>query len=142
MSLHLIDHLTDEQILDLDHLYQAEWWTRGRQLPDIRKMLENTDVLAAFCDSDSQRLIAFARVITDYTYKALILDVIVDASYRGKNLGRALMDAIVAHPRLKSVKHFELYCLPELVSFYKKWGFTDELGELRFMRRVKPVQAP
>jgi GNAT superfamily N-acetyltransferase len=141
MSLHLIDRLTEEQIQDLERLYQAEWWTQGRQLPDIRKMLENTDVLAAFCDSDSQRLIAFARVITDYTYKALILDVIVDASYRGENLGRALMDAIVAHPRLKGVKHFELYCLPELVSFYKKWGFTDELGELRFMRRVKPIQA-
>ena len=141
MSLSLIDRLTEEQILDLERLYQAEWWTKGRQLSDVRKMLENTDVITAFCDYDSQKLVAFARVITDYTYKALILDVIVDASYRGKNLGRALMDAIVAHPQLKSVRHFELYCLPELVPFYKKWGFTEELGELRFMRRVAHGEA-
>jgi GNAT superfamily N-acetyltransferase len=140
MSLQLVDHLTDAQILDLERLYQAEWWSKGRQLADIRKMLENTDVLVAFCDSNDGRLIAFARVITDYVYKALILDVIVDATHRGKDLGRALMDAIVEHPRLKGVKHFELYCRPELVPFYRKWQFTEDLGELRFMRKAKRAQ--
>jgi GNAT superfamily N-acetyltransferase len=141
MSYPLTDHLTDEQIPDLERLYQAEWWTKGRRLPDIRKMLENTDVLVAFCDPTNGRLIAFARVITDYVYKALILDVIVDAAHRGKDLGGALMDAIVEHPRLKDVNHFELYCRPELVPFYRKWEFTEELGELRFMRRATGVQA-
>lgn len=139
MSFPFIDHLTDEQIRDLERLYQAEWWTKGRQLPEIRKMLENTDVLVALCKPGDGRLIAFARLITDYVYKALILDVIVDATHRGKDLGRTLMDAIVEHPRLKGVKHFELYCRPELVPFYRKWQFTEDLGELRFMRRAKRV---
>jgi len=31
----------------------------------------------------------------------------------------------------------ELYCLPELVPFYRKWGFTEELGGLRFMCRSR-----
>jgi len=135
MSVQPIHHLTNDQVLDLERMYQSEWWTKGRALPDIRRMLENTDVIVAFCDSESQRLIAFARVITDYVFKALILDVIVDATHRGKDLGRALMDAIAEHPELRRVRHFELYCLPELLPFYRKWGFTDELGELRFMRR-------
>jgi len=69
-------------------------------------------------------------------YKALILDVIVDVAYRGRELGRILMDTILQHPALRSVRHFELYCLPELMPFYRKWGFTDELGTLRFMRRM------
>ena len=80
-------------------------------------------------------LVAFSRVLIDYVYKALILDVIVDASCRGQGLARALLDGIVEHPRLQSVRHFELYCRPELVPFYCRWGFTEELGELRFMRR-------
>jgi GNAT superfamily N-acetyltransferase len=141
MSIQLIDGLTNEQTLDLERLYHAEWWTKGRLLPDIRKMLENTDVIVAFCNAEDGRLVAFARVITDYVYKALILDVIVDATHRGKDLGRALMDAIVEHPRLKGVKHFELYCRPELVPFYRKWQFTEDLGELRFMRKAKRAQA-
>jgi hypothetical protein len=47
------------------------------------------------------------------------------------------MDALLEHPSLKTVRHLELYCLPELIPFYRRWGFTDELGELRFLRRTQ-----
>lgn len=119
-------------------MYQDEWWTKGRALEDVRRMLEHTDVIIGFCDLESQRLVAFARVLTDYVYKALVLDVIVASRYRGKGLARALMDAAIGHPSLRSVRHFELYCRPELVPFYRRWGFSDELGDLRFMRKVTP----
>lgn len=136
MAVEMIDRLTDEQIEDLCALYQFEWWTKGRQLPDVRRMLQHTDVIVALCDAESRRLVAFARVLTDYVYKALVLDVIVAASHRNQGLGRALMDAIVNHTALKAVRHIELYCLPDLMPFYHRWGFTDDLGALRFMRRA------
>jgi predicted GNAT family N-acyltransferase len=135
MSVHYIQSLTNEHVKELYHLYQQEWWTKGRRLSDVQRMVEHSDVVVGFCDSETEQLIAFARILTDYVYKALILDVIVREDYRGTGLGRALMDLIVEHPSLKSVKHFELYCRPEMRSFYKKWGFTDNLGELHFMRR-------
>lgn len=136
MSFEMIDHLTDAQIEALHELYQSEWWTKGRQLDDIRRMVEHTDIIIAFCESDTKKLVAFTRILTDYVYKALVFDVIVAAPYRNTGLGRRLMDAVVNHPALKLVHHLELYCLPELVPFYQQWGFTTELGELRFMRRV------
>jgi hypothetical protein len=49
-------------------------------------------------------------------------------------LGKEIMQMILDHPDLKYIKHFELHCLPELIPFYKKWGFTNELGELTTMR--------
>lgn len=97
-------------------------------------MLQNTDYIFAICDENSKQLIAFARVLTDQVYKALILDVIVDPGYRTQGFGKKIMQMILDHPELKKVKHFELYCLPELIPFYKKWGFTDDLGELTAMR--------
>jgi GNAT superfamily N-acetyltransferase len=100
-------------------------------------MLEQTDIVVAFCERESCRLVAFARVLTDGVYKALILDVIVADSHRNHGLGRALMDALLEHTTLKTVRHLELYCLPELIPFYRRWGFTDELGELRFLRRTQ-----
>jgi GNAT superfamily N-acetyltransferase len=136
MTVEAIDHLTDEHINDLCALYQSEWWTKGRQLPDVKRMLQHTDLIVAFSDSESRRLVAFARVLTDYVYKALVFDVIVAASHRNQGLGRALMDAIVNHAALKAVRHIELYCLPDLMPFYQQWGFTDDLGALRFMRRA------
>jgi predicted GNAT family N-acyltransferase len=101
-------------------------------------MLEHSDVIVGFCGAEHKHLVAFARVLTDYVYKALVLDVIVEAESRGRGLARVLMDAVVSHPSLASVRHFELYCRPELIPLYRKWGFSDELGDLRFMRRIAP----
>ena len=33
------------------------------------------------------------------------------------------------------VEHFDLNCLPAMFGFYRKWGFTEDTGELGFMRR-------
>jgi predicted GNAT family N-acyltransferase len=135
MSFRYIQSLTEKQVKELCELYQREWWTKGRQLVDVQRMVKHSDVIVGFCEPDTERLIAFARVLTDFVYKALILDVIVHEEYRGTGLGRTLMNTILQHPSLKDVKHVELYCRPEMRSFYQKWGFTDELGELYFMRR-------
>ena len=131
-----IDRLTDSQIEDLHHLYQSEWWTKGRRLEDVRRLIDNSQLVAGFSDPATNRLLAFARVITDSVYKALILDVIVAESHRHSGLGRALMDRIVAHPKLGGVRHLELYCRPELVPFYRKWGFELPDPGFNFMRRA------
>ena len=52
MSFEQQDHLTETQIEDLHRMYQSEWWTKGRKLPDVRRMLENSDVIIAFCEAE------------------------------------------------------------------------------------------
>jgi len=46
------------------------------------------------------------------------------------------MDWIVEHPDLRAVRHFELYCLPELRGFYERWGFSSDVGGIVLMRRT------
>lgn len=130
-----VDTLSESQIQDLHRLYQHEWWTRERTLDDVRRMLDGTAIVLGYAEANTGRLIAFARAITDSTYKALILDVIVDSAVRKTGLGRALMESVVSHPALSAVQHFELYCRPDLMPFYEQWGFKDVGGGLRFMRR-------
>ena len=69
MHFEKIEQLTSGQLSDLHRMYQEEWWTKGRGLEDVRRMLEHTDVTVGFCDAESKRLVAFARVLTDYVYK-------------------------------------------------------------------------
>lgn len=137
MGFQVQDHLTDSQVHDLVQLYHLEWWTRGRQDSDVRQMLQHSDVIVAISEKASGRLVGFARVLTDFVYKALVFDVIVDAGYRSQGLGRMLMDAVVNHPRLRPVMHLELYCLPEMVPFYERWGFTSDLDNLRLIRMAR-----
>lgn len=64
-----------------------------------------------------------------------MFDVIVAPAFRNLGLGRQLMETIVKHPTLKVVKHLELYCLPDMVPFYERWGFSTEVSGVTFMRR-------
>ena len=130
------DRLDRSHLRQLMDLYAVEWWTSERELPDVEAMLEGTDLVVALIHRPTDRLVGFARVLTDFVYQALVLDVIVAEDLRGTGLGARLMDAIVNHPRLASVRTFELACQPELVPFYSRWGFTDRVGRSRLMRRT------
>ena len=134
----VVHRLTEAQVTELVALYRNEWWTRNRQEVGVRRMLEGTGLIFALCAGGAPgapgRLVAFARVVTDFVYRATIYDVIVSADYRGRGLGQMLMNNILSDPKLAGVEYLELYCLPELMPFYRGLGFTDELGGVRLMR--------
>jgi predicted N-acetyltransferase YhbS len=128
--------LTDAQVEDLHRLYQNEWWTRGRYLEDVQRMVRHSDLLFALVAPDTQRLLAFVRVLSDRVFKAMIFDLIVDPEHRNEGLGRRIMDWIREAPELTAVKHFELYCLPEMIPYYERLGFTTDVGGIYMMRRM------
>ena len=127
--------LTSSQIDQLVTLFQAEWWTKGRTRADTQRALKMGGPIFALVDPEDGDLVAFARTITDGVYKAMIFDIIVKSTWRGTGLGTFLMETVMNDPAITNVKHRELYCLEEMVSFYEKWGFTAELPGLYFMRR-------
>ena len=137
----IISNLTAAQIEDLCVMYEQEWWSKGRQKTDVTKMLENSDVIIALCHARSKVLVAFARIITDYVYRGFILDVIVQSSYRGQGLGKSLIEVIVNHPHLKEVETLILFCQPEMVEFYQKWGFIEAKADISLMFGNKALES-
>lgn len=133
----IVETLTESQVSDLMELYQNEFWCDKRNREDVVKMLAATDVIIGFVD-EGERLIAFTRVITDFVYRGMVFDVIVKPSHRKMGLGAKLMDALVNHPKLQAIESLSLGCMPKMIPFYKRWGFTDDLGDMKFMRRRKP----
>jgi predicted N-acetyltransferase YhbS len=142
LQYHVVNALSEAQAGQLHALYQREWWTAGRSLADVRTMLQHSDFVFGIVAPDSQELLAFARVLTDRVFKALLLDVIVHPDHRSAGLGSFLMAHIAAHPVLSQVRHIELFCLPVRTDFYRRHGFTSEVGELVHMRRSNELQAP
>ena len=130
----IIYKLDTNHIKKLHTLFKKEWWTNKRSLQETQKVVANSSIVIGLVDKNND-LRAFARVLTDYTFKAIIFDVIVYDSFRNRGLGKELINLIIEHKDLKEINHFELYCLPEMIKFYKSYGFSDELGELVFMRK-------
>jgi GNAT superfamily N-acetyltransferase len=135
--------LSPAQTDELLRLYADEWWSAGRTAPDVARMLRSSDLLFAVVERRSDTLVAFARVLTDNTYLALVLDVIVAPAHRERGLGRLLMESVCSHRTLRAVTSIELVCQPELVPFYRKWGFSERVGRSQLLRRTThPALAP
>ncbi|APR66772.1 GNAT family N-acetyltransferase [Thalassolituus oleivorans] len=135
MNIRIINELTAKHVGQLHELYQNEWWTKGRSLEETTRCVNGSQLCIGLID-DAGNLQGFARVITDFTFKALIFDVIVSSNIRGLGMSNVLLDNIKNHAALSSVKHFELYCLPELHDFYTKHGFSTDVGGIQLMRLV------
>ena len=132
--MRIVHELDETLIAQLHAFFLREWWTEDRSLEETRCCVEGSQVCIGLTD-DAGNLIGFVRVITDYTFKALIFDVIVAEAHRGTGLGDRLIELVLEHLDLANVKHFELYCRPEIAPFYARHGFTAEVGGVRLMRR-------
>ncbi len=131
--MNVIYEFTEKQIEQLHALYQDEWWSKGRSLEATKRCILGSQLCIGLVDEFNQ-LQGFARVVTDFTFKALIFDVIVSPEYRGIDQGKRLISLIKKDVKLKEVVHFELYCRPELQEFYKSLGFSADIGGIQLMR--------
>ena len=131
----VIYKLSPQNISELHELYQNEWWTKGRTLIESEQCINGSQVCIGLIDEHGV-LHGFARVLTDYIFKALIFDVIVSPKYRGKGLGDRLVNLVKNNKELSKVKCFELYCLPELEEFYNNHNFSTDVGDISLMRCV------
>jgi predicted GNAT family N-acyltransferase len=135
MTYRIVSQLTENQISELVDLYKNEFWSSKRTLEDVVRMLAESDIIIALVD-ENEKLIGFTRILTDFVYRGIIFDVIIKPSHRNMKLSSKLMDAVVNHPQLKSIEWIALCCLPEMIPYYERWGFTSELNKMQLMFRI------
>ena len=138
MAFEFTERVEQDYFDDLMALYREAWWTGRRTREEVRRMLAGSGVVFGVVDAEHNRLVGITRVLTDFVFRAHIYDVIVLEEYRGRGVGRLLMDAVVRHPRLKDVEKFELTCKEELIPLYSKWDFEVGGDGLNFMSRQAP----
>jgi GNAT superfamily N-acetyltransferase len=113
-------------------LFKETWWANERTLEQTAACIEGSQITVAIFNNSE--LVGFARAVTDFIYKAIIFDVIVSKQQQRKGLGKKLVSAVKSHPKLIGIRHFELYCLPEMEAFYEEFGFTTNVGGIKLMR--------
>jgi len=106
----------------LVRLYHQAPWAKDRTLKGAREMLSHTDMV--MCAWDHDVLVGFGRVLTDFTYRATIWDVIVDQAYQKRGVGTEIVRRILKHPRLETIELFWL--CTRRPGFYEKLGFTSK----------------
>jgi GNAT superfamily N-acetyltransferase len=132
MHLEISDDRTRVDVAQLLDLYQTTWWAHERSHEQIRRALDHSHPVVTAWDGGT--LVGFARVISDLTYRATIWDVIVRPTHQGHGVGRAIMNAVLEHPDLKTVTQFFLLTADKH-AFYERLGFRPERGMAMMLRR-------
>ncbi|MGE5676857.1 MAG: GNAT family N-acetyltransferase [Pseudomonadota bacterium] len=114
---------TDKTRLSLDtichFLINRSYWAKSRTREQISKSIEKSVCFGVY---DGERQIAFARVVTDYSVMYWLCDVFVDEEYRGKGIGKYLVDRVVNHPELEGLNG--VLATRDAQGLYERFGFA------------------
>jgi GNAT superfamily N-acetyltransferase len=128
---------SDPNRLDLELIHaflSTSYWSLG--LPR-EVLLRAIDGSLCFGVYQGKSQVGFARVITDKATFAYLCDVFVLESYRGRGLGRWLMEAVVNHPDLRGLRRFVLVTR-DAHGLYEQFGFRPLARPEGYMEVFRP----
>jgi GNAT superfamily N-acetyltransferase len=136
----LIEISCDRSRMDVEaiHRFLSEetYWAGGIPRDLVARAIEHSLCFGAF---DGETQVGFTRVITDFATFAYLADVFVIASHRGRGIAKKIMEAVMAHPDLQSLRRWHLVTR-DAHALYAQFGFAQletperHMGKARFSR--------
>ncbi|CAN1860812.1 Probable acetyltransferase TAP2 [Linum perenne] len=135
----VIEHIVfssrgDIDVYDLEALCDKVGWPR-RPLSKLAAALENSYMVVTLHSvrklpgsegNEQKRLIGMARATSDHVFNATIWDVIVDPSYQGQGLGKALIEKLIRALLQRDIGNITLFADSQVVEFYRNLGFEAD----------------
>lgn len=132
----MIEISTDKSRIDValvhDFLCNQSYWARGIPRDVVERAIAHSVAFAAY---DDGRLVAFARVISDYAVFAYLADVFVVPSHRGRGIAKQLMRAIRGQPELQGLRRWSLVT-SDAHALYHQFGFRELASPEKHMEDV------
>ena len=128
---------SDRERIDLDvvHAFLTEcYWAKGIPRDTVSRSIENSLCFGVYAE---EKQIGFARVISDYATYAYIGDVFVLESFRGRGLGKWLMECIMQDPRLQGLRRWSLVTR-DGHGLYARFGFEPLKKPESYMELHRP----
>ena len=135
MAKRNIEISTDKERLDVVKIHQfltQAYWSKGRTLEEVKKSIEHCLCFGVFLDTEQ---IGFARVATDYTVFAYLMDVFILPEYRGNGYAKVLVKHVTENKELKGCKIWMLKTL-DAHGLYTQFGFNTINKPQMVMERI------
>jgi len=125
---------TDKNEISAEFIYnylRRTYQSKSRNYQEIRKSIENSLSYGLF---HGAKQIGFARIVSDLSTIYMLSDVFILESYRGRGLGKWLMECIVNSPELKNL--IGLLATKNAQGLYRKYGFRSPNDPRMMMLRI------
>lgn len=129
---------TDPKKIDVNvvcELLSRSYWSEKRNREIVEKFIENSLCFSLY---NEDRQIGFARVVTDYITFGYVRDVFIHEDYRGKGLGKWLINCVIIYPDMVNIERLML-ATKDAQTFYKYHGFTELQKPEAFMEGLGTV---
>jgi N-acetylglutamate synthase-like GNAT family acetyltransferase len=124
---------TEPTRLDFDvvhaFLTNDSYWAEGISRQRFDTAVEHSLPFGVYRDDEQ---VGFARVITDFSTFAFLADVFVHEPDRGKGASKALLEGLLAHPKLSHIRRWMLGT-KDAHTLYAKFGFVPVEEPARWM---------
>ncbi|MBV6395445.1 MAG: hypothetical protein HFACDABA_01021 [Anaerolineales bacterium] len=134
------DHFTisaDPMRLDMDAVcdfLSRAYWAQGRPRAATERACANSLVFGLY---DGARQIGMARVVSDFSIFAYLMDVFVHEEYRGRGLGAWLLETVFNYPDLQNVRRWML-ATNDAHELYARFGFKILADASGWMDWIRP----
>ena len=128
---------TDPALLDMDAIcafLSRSYWAATRPCAKTELACAHSLVFGVY---EGAKQIGVARVVTDYAIVAYLCDVFVDEAYRGRGVGKWLVETVFTHPDLLEVRRW-LLVTDDARGLYERHGFGDLPEPEKWMQRFRP----
>ena len=125
MEYRIIEGAEQMEVSEVERLLKNTYWANHRTTEQIEKSMRNS-ACYGIRSGGTDKLIGFARVVTDYATTWYLCDVIIDEEYRHQGLGKALVSYIASRPGFNGVRGFLF--TRDAHGLYEKYGFETVNG--------------
>ncbi|MDO9537535.1 MAG: GNAT family N-acetyltransferase [Thermoplasmata archaeon] len=117
----------DEQIVAL---YKAGgWWLDHYTTDGLQALINGSFAFAVVVEESTGKAVGMGRAISDGVSDAWLQDIVVLKEYRGKGIGRAIIQKLLEHCRSRGIAWIGLVAEPGSKDFYRPLGFDTLPGE-------------
>ena len=111
------ENINSEEVL---RLLKMTYWANNRTIEQIEESMASSFCYGLFL-AEEERLVGFARVISDLATTYYLCDVIIDPEYQHQGFGKALVSHIVSLPQYRKLRGILL--TKDAHGLYEKYGF-------------------
>ena len=105
------------------------YWANNRKRETTIKAIENSICIGIYL---KEKMVGFARIVTDYATMYWLCDVIIDTQHRKNGLGKKLIEIITEMKELEGM--FGILATRDAQKLYEKYGFIKVDAE-KYMRK-------
>ena len=120
MRYRILDGRENMDLQDIIRLLKSTYWADRRSEEQIGRSVLNSSCYGVYLEEE-EKLVGFARVISDYATTYYLCDVVIDQDYRSRGLGTALVSYIESLPLYRGLRG--VLITRDAHSLYRKFGY-------------------